>query len=216
MVSLPLLLLTDSRFPAGGYGHSGGLEAAVVDGLGVDGVPGFLAGRLHGVSGPEAHLAAAATRATSLDELLALDLEATARCPSPPLRKAASRLGAQLLRTAVTVWPEAARIERYRAASLSTPRPVAFGLVAAVAGLNAHDAAFAYLYEEASSITTAAVRLLPIDGAAAARMLVETELEIELLAAEAASAERLPGGFAPALELGSLAHAGREGRLFGS
>src|SRR5277367_2817478 len=145
MVPLPMLLLTDSRFPAGGYAHSGGLEAAVVDGLGVDGVARFLAGRLHGVTGPEAHLAAAAARAENLDELLALDLEATARCPSPPLRTAATRLGAQLLRTAATVWPDAPRIVRYRAASVSTPRPVAFGLVAAVAGLDAYDAAFAYL-----------------------------------------------------------------------
>lgn len=216
MASLPLLLLTDSRFPAGGYAHSGGLEAAVEDGLTVDGVAGFLSGRLRGVAGPEAHLAAAAARAETLDELLAIDSEAAARCPSPPLRTAATRLGAQLLRTAATVWPDAARIERYRAASSTTPRPVAFGLVAAVAGLDAHDAAFAYLYEDASSITTAAVRLLPIDGAAAAHMLVEAAPEIERLAAEAATARRLPGGFAPALELGSLAHAAREGRLFAS
>ncbi len=216
MASLPLLLLTDSRFPAGGYAHSGGLEAAVEDGLAVDGVPGFLTGRLLGVAGPEAHLAAAAARAESLDELLRLDLEAAARCPSPPLRTAATRLGAQLLRTAATVWPDDPRIGRYRAASSTTPRPVAFGLVAAVAGLDAYEAAFAYLYEDASSITTAAVRLLPVDGAAAARMLVEAEPEIEQLAAEAATARRLPGGFAPALELGSLAHAAREGRLFAS
>jgi urease accessory protein len=216
MGGLPMLLLTDSRFPAGGYAHSGGLEAAVVDGLGVDGVVRFLAGRLHGVSGPEAHLAAAAAKAESLEELLALDLEATARCPSPPLRRAATRLGAQLLRTAATVWPDAPRIARYRSASVSTPRPVAFGLVAAVAGLNAYEAAFAYLYEDASSITTAAVRLLPVDGATAARMLVEAGPELERLAAEAASADRLPGGFAPALELGSLAHAASEGRLFAS
>jgi urease accessory protein len=216
VVSLSLLLLTDARFPAGGYAHSGGLEAAVEEGVGVDGVAGFLAGRLYGVSGPEAHLAAAAARAESLEELLALDLEAAARCPSPPLRTAATRLGAQLLRTAATVWPDATRIGSYRAASTSTPRPVAFGLVAAAAGLDAHETAFAYLYEDASSITTAAVRLLPVDGAAAARMLVEAEPEIMRLAAEAASARRLPGGFAPALELGSLAHAAREGRLFAS
>ena len=216
MASLPFLLLTDSRFPAGGYAHSGGLEAAVEDGLSVDGVAAFLSGRLYGVAGPEAHLVAAAARAETLDELLALDLEAAARCPSPPLRTAATRLGAQLLRTAVTVWPDTALIERYRAASSTTPRPVAFGLVAGAAGLDAHEAAFAYLYEDASSITTAAVRLLPIDGAAAARMLVEAAPEIERLAAEAATAQRLPGGFAPALELGSLAHAGREGRLFAS
>ena len=49
MGSLPLLLLTDARFPSGGYAHSAGLEAAVEDGLGVGGVCDFLAGRIRGV-----------------------------------------------------------------------------------------------------------------------------------------------------------------------
>ena len=63
-------------------------------------------------------------------------------------------------------------------------------------------------------MTTAAVRLLPVDGATAARWLVEAAPELDRLALEAAASPRLPGGFAPALELGSLAHAAREGRLF--
>jgi urease accessory protein len=225
---LTLLLLTDSRFPAGGYAHSGGLEAAVEAGLGVDGVPGFLRGRLHGVAWPEACLAVAARRAGSLEELLELDAEALARCPSPSLRLASSRLGSQLLRTAATVWP--GELDGYRGASAATPRPVAFGAVAAVAGLDEHQTAYAYLYEDAAAVTTAAVRLLPVDGAQTAHWLVETASELELLAERAKAAHRytctgpwvhmghaaLPGGFAPALELGSLAHAAREGRLFAS
>jgi urease accessory protein len=220
MGRLPLLLLTDARFPAGGYAHSGGLEPAVEAGLGVEGVPLFVTGRLRGVSAPEAVLAVAARRAVGLDSLLELDLEAAARCPSPPLRGAASRLGSQLLRTAATVWPDASLLADYRATSRSTPRPVAFGAVAAVAGLDDLDTARAYLYEDAAAVTTAAVRLLPVDGAVAARWLVEVEPELERLAHEAAATggdPRLwPGGFAPALELGSLAHAAREGRLFAS
>ena len=62
-------------------------------------------------------------------------------------------------------------------------------------------------------MTTAAVRLLPVDGATAARWLVEAAPELDRLALEAVDSG-LPGGFAPALELGSLAHAAREGRLF--
>jgi urease accessory protein len=220
MAGLPLLLLTDSRFPSGGYAHSGGLEPAVEDGLDAAGVPAFLVGRLRGVAAPEAVLAVAARRAPDLDSLLALDLEAAARCPSPPLRTAASRLGSQLLRTACAVWPQARLLAAYREASRATPRPVAFGAVAAVAGLDDLDTARAYLYEDAASVTTAAVRLLPVDGATAARWLVEAEPELERAARDAAGAgndPRLwPGGFAPALELGSLAHAGREGRLFAS
>ncbi len=210
---LPLLLLTDSRFPAGGYAHSGGLEAAVADGLTVDQVPAFLCGRLRGVGWPEACLAVAARRAGDVEELLRLDAEALARCPSPPLRLASSRLGSQLLRTASTVWPGA--LDEYRAASEATPRPVAYGAVAAAAGLDDRETAYAYLYDDAATVTTAAVRLLPVDGATAARWLVEAAPGLDRLAAEAVDAG-LPGGFAPALELGSLAHAAREGRLFAS
>jgi urease accessory protein len=213
---LPLLLLTDSRFPAGGYAHSGGLEAAVEAGLGVDAVPGFLAGRLRGVAWPEACLAVAARRADALEALLELDAEAGARCASPMLRVASSRLGSQLLRTAATVWPGDGAIERYRAASAATPRPVAFGVVATAALLDDRETAHAYLYEDAATVTTAAVRLLPVDGADAARWLVEAGPELERLAAAAAAVDELPGGFAPAIELGSLRHAAREGKLFAS
>lgn len=223
MASLPLLLLTDSRFPAGGYAHSGGLEAAVEDGLGSTRVPAYLRGRLRGVAAPESHLAVAAARAARdhrIAALLDLDLEAAARCPSPPLRAAATRLGAQLLRTAAEVWPRERLLGDYRAASETTPRPVAFGVVAAVAGLDDLDTAQAYLYEDAAAVTTAAVRLLPVDGATAARWLLEAGPEIQAAAGAAAATtgdrRLVPGGFAPALELGSLAHAGREGRLFAS
>ena len=63
-------------------------------------------------------------------------------------------------------------------------------------------------------MTTAAVRLLPVDGATAARWLVEAAPELDRLARRGGAISGLPGGFAPALELGSLAHAAREGRLF--
>ena len=107
MASLPLLLLTDARFPAGGYAHSGGLEAAVEDGLGRRRrrrVPRRAAPRRRLAGGRARRRAARARDASTGCSLL--DLEAAARCPSPPLRAAASRLGAQLLRTAATVWPD--------------------------------------------------------------------------------------------------------------
>ena len=215
---LSLLLLTDGRFPAGGYAHSGGLEAAVEDGLGVAAVPAYLAGRLRGVASAESALAVAAARAAragDLDMLVVLDAEAQARCPSPPLRAAATRLGAQLLRSAAVVWDDGT-LDRYREASAVTPRPVAFGVVAAAAGLGDRELAQAYLYEDATTVTAAAVRLLPVDSADAARWLVEAEPLIASLADRTVPADPrvLPAGFAPALELRSLAHAAREGRLF--
>src|SRR5207253_7438176 len=114
-------------FPAGGYAHSGGLEAAVEAGLAVDGVPLYLAGRLRGVAAAESRLAVAAARAAragALDALLRLDAEGLARCPSPPLRTAASRLGAQLLRSAAVVWPADEMLADYRRESRAEERRV--------------------------------------------------------------------------------------------
>ena len=96
-MSAAALLLADSRTPFGSHAHSGGLEAAVNSGLRADGVPAFLHGRLRSVAFTEAALTAAAARAGGdVDVLLALDAEAVARTPSPPLREAASMLGRQV------------------------------------------------------------------------------------------------------------------------
>jgi urease accessory protein len=222
-MTVPFLLLSDGRFPAGSYAHSGGLEPAVEDGLAVEDLPLFIAGRLRGPAFAECLLAVAAARSGRVGELaalLALDLEAEARCPSPPLRSSSRRLGAQLLRTAIAVWPEAALLSAYRERSGTTPRPVAFGVVAAVAGLSDVETAEAYLYEDAMTVATAAVRILPVDAARTIRWLVEARGLVERLAREAEASDEppheLPAGFAPALELRSLAHAAREGRLFAS
>ena len=89
-----LLLLADSRLPAGGHAHSGGMEAATVAGLVGDehGLEGFLRGRLATAGLASAGLAAAACRHAS--EVAAgapacwagLDAEAAARTPSPAQR----------------------------------------------------------------------------------------------------------------------------------
>ena len=216
--SLPLLLLSDGRFPGGGYGHSGGLEPAILDDLGVADVRAFLVDRLSAVGFPEAVLMVAAMREPDIQALLQLDGEAVARLPGPPLRAASRRLGSQLLRSATGIWPEHGRIAEYRAASSATPRPVAFGVVARALDLSEHEAATVYLYEEAITVAQAAVRLLPVDASEALRWVAASAEIVEELAVEAAawrgSADRLPATFAPALELRSLDHSRREGRLF--
>jgi urease accessory protein len=217
------LLLADGRFPAGGHAHSGGLEAAVAAGLEAAGVPAFVAGRLRGSTGPEAHLVVAARRAAMAGDLAGLaelGEEADARCPSPPLRETARRLGSQLLRTARAVFPDAALLARYPEPGAPAPRPVAFGVVAAAGGLGDLGAARAYLYDDAATVATAAVRLLPLDPGVAFRWVAEQRTVVEELALWAAAcrvpAAELPAPFAPLLELGSLAHARAERSLFAS
>jgi urease accessory protein len=220
MPGLTPLLLADGRFPAGGYAHSGGLEQACHDGLTADEVAAYLRARLHAVAAPECALAVAAGRETEVDGLLLLDDEAAARMPSPVLRAVSQRLGSQLLRTASVVWPDAGMPRAYRAASTSTPRPVAFGVVARAARLDELELARGFLYDDATMVTAAAAKLLPVDVLSMTRLLVELEEDIERLALAAVSLNlpprELPSAFAPLLELRSLAHGRREGRLFAS
>jgi urease accessory protein len=214
------LLLADGRFPSGGHAHSLGLEQAVADGLRADGVPGFAAARLRLTAEADARVAVAARRAAGdAAALAALDTEWCARCPSPELREAARRLGAQLLRSAAAVWDDP-RIAAYRAASPATPRPVALGVVAAAAGLGDESVASVSLYEDAASVCSAALKLLPLDPAQAARWLAGLGPRIALAARAVAADPReiadQPAPAAPALELAAAVHQHRRERLFAS
>ena len=218
MVGVASLLLADSRFPAGSYAHSLGLEQAVAEGLGVDGVAPFIDARLRLVARPDAALSVAARRAAAAGRDLAdLDAEHAARCPSPVLRDVARRLGSQLLRSAATAWPSPA-IDRYRAASATTPRPVALGVVGSAAGLEDLDVATVALYDDAATVASAALKLLGLDPAQAARWLADLAPRIGALAARVADDERpiseQPPPAAVAIELAATRHAERTERLF--
>lgn len=219
--SVVSMLLADQRFPTGTYAHSLGLEQAVVEGLGVDGVDAFIAARLDLVARPEAGLTVAARRAatvaSSAAPLAKLDLEHAARCPSPVLRDSARRLGAQLLRTAAAAWPEGL-IEGYRSASELTPRPIALGVVAAAAGLGDVEVATVALYDDAATVASAALKLLGLDPAQTSRWLVELAPTIAAAAQEVAADRRAvtqqPAPAAVGLELAATAHHERGERLF--
>ena len=132
-MSVAGLLLSDSRFPAGGHAHSGGVEPAVTAGTVTDlrTLELFLRGRLRTAGLVAAGLAAAAcARASACSSALAsqlegggrgesgalvlddcwavLDAEADARTPSPAQRAASRRQGRALLRAARVAWPDAA------------------------------------------------------------------------------------------------------------
>ncbi|HEV7805593.1 MAG TPA: urease accessory UreF family protein [Solirubrobacteraceae bacterium] len=219
------LLLADSRFPAGTYAHSLGLEQAVVEGLDVDGVAPFMSARLRLVAQPDAALSVAARRAaaTGVDgatgacHLAELDAEHAARCPSPVLRDVARRLGSQLLRSAATAWP-CGTIDRYRADSATTPRPVALGVVGAVAGLSDLEVAMVALYDDAATVACAALKLLGLDPAQTTRWLAELAPRIGTMAGEVADDTRpvaqQPPPAAIAIELAAARHAARRERFF--
>lgn len=220
MTAAIALLLADARTPTGTYAHSAGLEAAVRDGLTAAEMPAFIAGRLATVAYTEAALAAAAVLAGGdLGELLTLDAEALARCPSPALRAAGRTLGRSLLRTGALLFPGASDLATYRAASDRTPRPVALGVVASAGGLGPDDAALVSLYDDASGVASAAIKLLPVDAAQSVAWIAALAPELTRLATNAAAAalrDELPSLSAPLIELRSLPHALDARRLFAS
>ncbi|MEN3357405.1 MAG: urease accessory protein [Mycobacteriales bacterium] len=108
--AVALVLLADSRLPAGGHAHSGGMEAALDAGLVRDpaDLSGFLRGRLWTAGLVAAGLAAAAARQATTDGLAGwaeLDAEADARMPSPVQRAASRQQGRALLRAGRAAWP---------------------------------------------------------------------------------------------------------------
>lgn len=226
-----LLLLADGRFPAGGHVHSGGAEAALVDGRlhGPDSLAAYAVGRLHTTGLVDAALTAAAVRRLAADcdpggcgpgrTLRLLDAEADARLAMAPLRESSRRLGRQLTRAAARCWPGAA-VEAAAAVHPDGPhQAVALGAVAHAAGIGALDAARLSLHHTLTTPLQAALRLGGLDPYAVAALAASLAPVAEEVAAEAALAaegpiDELPCLVGPLTEIAAVEHVARSDRLF--
>lgn len=238
-----LLLLADSRLPAGGHAHSGGLETAAAAGVVRDVVTlaAFLRGRLATTGLVTAGVAAAAcayaresaARArpdagadtppieaspADLAGWAGLEAEADARTPSPAQRRASRAQGRALLRVARATWPGPV-LETLAAASGGPHHPVALGAAVAAAGGAPGRAAQIAAYGAVTGPASAAVRLLGLDPLGVHRVLAGLAGRIDAVAEEAAEAVRagdLPAASAPALDVFAELHQRAELRLFES
>lgn len=219
--SAALLFLTDGRFPAGGYAHSGGLEPLIRAGLVHDLVTleSFLTGRAATVGLMAAAFAAAAVRACAGDDpdrLLDLDEAVDARTPSPAQRATSRQLGRQLLRVASTIRPH----PTYAQLGERPHLPVAYGVACFVHDLAPQDAALGSLHEAVAGPTAAAVRLLSLDPIATHGVLAGLGSLLDGLAAQALrfgdDVDDLPAPGAPLLDIGAELHAATHERLFAS
>jgi urease accessory protein len=214
MTPVALLLLADSRLPAGGHAHSGGLEAAVAAGRVRDlsTLDGFLRGRLATAGLVAAAFAAAAcARPATAAEL---DSGLDARTPSPALRRASRVQGRALLRAGRAMW------------TVSTPladlhHAVALGAVAAAAGLDPRQAASVAAHGSIAGPASAAVRLLGLDPYAVQGLLAGLAADADGICDAAAGylhapVAELPAAGAPLLDISAEIHASWEVRLFAS
>ncbi|WP_222267832.1 urease accessory protein UreF [Modestobacter marinus] len=216
MALAALLTLADSRLPAGGHTHSGGVEQAIATGVVTDAasLAAFLRRRLATSGAVAAGLAAAACRAVDDADpaaaLSCLDAEADARTPSPALQAASRQQGRGLVRVGGRAWPHPA----WAAVPPRPHHPVALGVAAAAGGLGPADAATAAAYLAVSGPATAAQRLLAMDPITVAAITARLAPEVD--EAASGSAAELPAAADPLLDLLAEVHAARKDRFFAS
>jgi urease accessory protein len=226
MTRSALLLLADSRFPAGAHAHSAGLESAAAAGRVRDAASlhEFLLGRLNSAALVAAAFAAVACQCEDPATLAELDHEHDVRLVSPVLRTSSRRLGRQLLRAARATWP-GPRFELLAPLSAEGPhQPLALGVSCAAAGLPAEDAALCAVQGTLTVPASAAIRLLALDPDEVSAVLAKLAPAADRTAAKALTLARmsqlkndfslLPALGSPLLDLTAEDHVTWEVRLF--
>jgi urease accessory protein len=222
------LLLADGRLPTGGHAHSAGLEAALTAGMPGARVPDYLYARLVTVGRVEAAATVLSHRWASeaghgqagrSDEraLAAIQEELLARTPSAPLREASGLLGRGVARLVSRLWPLERATSALLAMAGSPQRPVALGVATALGGLDEVQAARTCLYDDAQSVASAALKLLPIDPLDPVGWLLATAPTLEEVAAESTAVSvpaDIPAISAPLIEQWSLVHHLTPRRIF--
>jgi urease accessory protein len=222
-----LLLLLDSRAPAGAHHHSGGMEAAIGTGLvtGLAGLEDFCRARLRTSARVGAAFAAAAarlqsdssersvalaarngparpgaeSRARAAGEWALLDAEFEARTPSEAMRTASRQLGRGLVRLLRSVQPEADLATAFsRCAGPAPHHPLVLGAAVSLAGGGPDLAARAAALAACAGPASAAVRLLGLDPFAVQAMLARLAPGIDACAAAAAQLAAGPPASLPA------------------
>jgi urease accessory protein len=212
-----LLTLADSRLPAGGHAHSGGVEQAITAGMVSDpaSLAAFLLRRLATSGAVSAGLAAAAFGSDAAG-LSSLDAEADARMPSPALRSASRQQGRGLVRIGRRAWPSPV----WNTLPDRPHHPIALGVAAAAAGLAPRDAASAAAYLSVSGPATAAQRLLALDPLTVAALTARLAPEIDAVADAATrgngDVRELSAATDLLLDLLAEVHLARKDRFFAS
>jgi urease accessory protein len=222
------LLLADGRLPTGGHAHSAGLEAALAAGMPAERVTDYLYARLVTVGRTEAAATVLShrwARETGLAQagpghqrgLAAIQEELLARTPSAPLRTASGLLGRGMARLVARLWPLEPATSALLAMAGAPQRPVALGVATALGGMDELQAARACLYDDAQSVASAALKLLPVDPVEPVRWLLAAAPTLDEVAADSTAVSvpaDIPALSAPLIEQWSLLHHLTPRRIF--
>lgn len=207
---LRLLHLADSALPVGAAAHSFGVEMLVANAsLDVPRLGEFLRSYIEESAAFEAWFVQAGQRIGVMPDATAwraLNAQLSAFKSARESRVASLTMGRRLVQLLTS-------LESVVVPAGDAHYSVAFGFVAGVLGLSAHDAALAYVRQSVAGIVSCAQRLLPFGQLAAQQML--WSLETAMASAAASGSDGAPPAcFAPMLDAGSMQHARLDGRLF--
>jgi urease accessory protein len=209
---LLLMLLADARLPVAGHTQSGGLEPAVLGGLGADLLPDYLATRLATVTRVEAGTAVIALHhlRSGLD-LDHVEVAWAARTPSAAMRSTSRAQGRALLRLVRRLWPQLPSVG-------ATPsRAVVLAAAGHACALSPRSLARLVGYDDVQTVASAALKLMPLDPATTTSWVYEALPLVDRLAEQVChlqDPEQIPAAGAPAIEAWAEAHAVAERRLF--
>lgn len=214
---LVMMLLADARLPVAGHTQSASLEPAVRSGLDAAHVPGYLRSRLRTVTRVEAGTAVVARHHLSVGRAIEpVEHAWAARTPSAAMRSTSRAQARALLRLAVRLWPGDQGLALVRSLP-SASRPMALGAVAAAAGLGPGALARVVAYDDAQTVASAALKLLPLDPATATTWVHDALGDIDRLATDVADLTRpedVPASAMPQVEVWAETHAVSSRRLF--
>jgi len=206
---LRVLQLADSALPVGAAAHSFGLESLFEDGLLTTGqLESFLRGYLEESGLLDAFFCRSAHRLSRSDgdgfaaEWQDLNRRLSARKLSRESRDASLALGRRFLSLASELLPG-------REIPCPAHHVTAFGLVAALAGIEESSAVLAWLHQSVAALVSAAQRLAPVGQTRASRIL----WELKPLMADIAECSG-EDCFTPLLEIASMRHPKLPSRLF--
>jgi urease accessory protein len=223
-MSLPaILMLADSAFPSGAFGHSFGLETAIQDDRAIDevGVGGWIS---RYAMRTLATLDAAALVLLLRDRTDPVELDRTvaASIVAPEMRRANAHMTAGVLDAYAAMGLESGELRLYRAAlaggHAQGVHAVAVGLGFGAAGIAWRDACQAYASSAIAHLVSVAARAIPLGQRSSVHLLWALRPLVPAIVAIAEAASSVEDLCAQGIEaeIDAMEHAALDGRMFGS
>ena len=219
------LRFVDSFFPSGGFAYSSGLEAAVQGSAvrNAEDLSKYVEDLLrHGIGRREVVAVVLAHDAVSKRTLriaLDADRELDAMKTGLELWQASRQMGRQVIRIAAEKIEGCPLLQDFLAAVEAERTPchlaVSMGLALAASGWSREDAVAAYLYQAATSLMSAALKLLPI-GQREGQRLLDGWMPLIAELGGHTQPDMVMTSWSPVQDIYAMRHSRLESRLFRS